>query len=381
MTDNTSLANLALQSFGSRTTITAAQLAAGSNNEAKQINLVFANCRDSLLRLAPWDCGMKTANLTYITSVPGTPENTSAATTLWQPGQPRPPWAYEYQYPIDCLKACWIIPATQTGFAGGVPITTAVTGGASTLWNGGPIRFKVGTDEFLSATAIATIASAGSGYVAGELLTMDAGVLTASLTNIFGTFNASQPQGAQIVVRVLTVNGSGAIQTAELVSILPDSTTPYSGSLFFTYAQAGNATVSVASTTGAGTGATFTFTISASTKVTQRVIYTNQEFATLCYVKQVLDPNVWDPQFQDAFVQFLGSNVCYALSGDKKLANMCIGEANRLIMEARKSDGNEGLTINDVTPDWIRARGVAFTDGMVSGPYSSFEWGNLLPLW
>ena len=99
MVDSTSLTNLALQSFGNRTIITAAQLAAGSNNEAKQSNLVFSNVRNTLLRMAPWDCALKTANLTYITSLPGTPENTSAATNLWQPGQPRPPFAYEYQYP------------------------------------------------------------------------------------------------------------------------------------------------------------------------------------------------------------------------------------------------------------------------------------------
>lgn len=379
MVDNTSLTNLALQSFGSRTTLTAAQLAAGSNNEAKQSNLVFANTRDSLLRMAPWDCAMKTANLTYITSTPGTPENTSAATELWQPGQPRPPWAYEYQYPVDCLKACWMIPSTQTGFSG-VPITTAVTGGAPTSWNGAPVRFKVGTDEFLSATAVA-VATAGSGYAANDLCVMEAELNTAELTNIFGTFNASQPQGAQIVVRVLTVNGSGGVLTAELVGILPDSSTTYSGSLFYTYAQAGNATVDVDTTTGSGTGAQFTFTISTSTKVTQRVIYTNQEDATLCYVKQMTDPNVWDPQFQDAFVQFLGANMCYALTGDKALANTCIQEANRLIMEARKSDGNEGLTINNVTPDWIRGRGYAFGDTLYSGPWSNFDWGGLLPGW
>lgn len=382
MADNTSLVNLALQSFGNRTVITAAQLAAGSNNEAKQANLSFVNVRDTLLRMAPWDCALKTANLTYITSLPGTPENTSASTNLWQPGQPRPPWAYEYQYPVDCLRACWIIPATQTGYSGGVPITTAVTGGASTTLNVGPVSFKLGIDEFYSATACA-ISSGGTGHAAGDLLTMSLITTDDELTNLLANsanpFQAGQPQGASPIVRVLTVNGSGVILTAEIVPTMigDDGETEYSGSLFFTFAQGGTAIATQETTTGAGTGASFTFTFATPRK--QRVILTNQEFATLTYCAQVTDPNVWDPLFQDAFFNSLGANICMGLSGDKALANRCIAQANASIMEARKADGNEGLTVNDVTPDFIRTRGIAWTDGLYSGPYSNFDWGGLLP--
>lgn len=360
MTTETSLVNLALQTFGNRTTLTAAQLAAGSNNEAKQANLVFDNCRNSLLRMAPWDCGMKTANLVYITSVPGTPENTSPATTLWQPGQPRPPWAYEYQYPVDCLRACWIIPANQTGFTG-VPITTAVTGGSPTTNLGGPIRFKIGIDSFRPVTAAAVVAG-GTGYAVGDQITLP------------GTTAGDAPIGAPVVLQVATLSGS-AVATVSVVAQVLDSDPAVGGSYFAV--QSG--TIAQDTTTGSGTGATFTLTQGAASD--QRVIYTNQEYATLCYVREVIDPNVWDPQFQDAFVQFLGANICFALTGDKQLANMCINETNRLIMEARKSDGNEGLTINNVTPDWIRARGIAWADSMYSGPYSAFDWGGLLPAW
>lgn len=122
MVDKTAIVNRALQAFGSRTTVTAQELIDQSSNEAIQANLVYDSLRRQLLRMAPWNCGLKTANLTYITSTPGTPENTSPATTLWAPGQPAQPWAYEYQYPVDCLRPCWVIPATQTGFAG-TPIT------------------------------------------------------------------------------------------------------------------------------------------------------------------------------------------------------------------------------------------------------------------
>ena len=138
MTALVDLCNRALQVIGTRTTVTSAELLANSSNEAIQFNLLATPYRRQLLRMAPWDCSLRTANLTYITSSPGTPENTSGATNLWQPGQPRPPWAYEYQWPVDCVRDCWIIPATQTGFAGGIPVTTAVTGGAPSFWQSMP---------------------------------------------------------------------------------------------------------------------------------------------------------------------------------------------------------------------------------------------------
>ena len=52
--------------------------------------------------------------------------------------------------------------------------------------------------------------------------------------------------------------------------------------------------------------------------------------------------------------------------------------ANAAIEAARTADGNEGLSINDVTPDWIRFRGTDFYDPY-SGPYSGFDWGGLFP--
>jgi len=360
MTTKTDIVNLALQAFGSRTTVTDAELTNNSTNEAIQANLTYNNTRDSLLRLAPWDCGLATANLTYITSVPGTPENTSPATNLWEPGQPPPPWAYEYQYPRDCLRACWIIPATQTGFASGVPITTAITGGVSSLWLGTPIRFKTQIDQFVPVIA-AAVANGGSGYAVGDQITLAAGDST------------QPPIGAPAILEVATVSG-GVILTATVISQVIDATSPPLGGSYF---AAQTNPVAQGSTTGSGTGATFTLTFGA--KGSQRVILTNQEFATLAYVKQVTDPNVWDPMFQDAMANKLGADLVMGLTGDKALANMCIQLANASIMEARKVDGNEALTINDVTPDFIRVRGINWNDGYVSGPYSGFDWGGLLP--
>jgi len=359
MTTRTDIVNLALQAFGSRTTVTAAELVANSTNEAIQANIAFTNTRDSLLRMAPWNCALATANLTYITSTPGTPENSSPATNLWAPGQPPPPWAYEYQYPRDCLRACWIIPAVQTGYASGVPITTAVTGGAPSQWLGGPIRYRTQIDTFIPVIA-AAVAAGGTGYAVGDQITLESGPTT------------EPPIGAPAVLEVATVSG-GVILTVDVVSQVINADPVLGGSYF----AAQTNPVAQGSTTGVGDGATFNLTFGPPQP--QRVILTNQEFATLAYVQQVADPDVWDPLFQDAMANLLGSDLVMALTGDKGLANMCIQRANLSISEARKADGNEALTINDITPDFIRIRGVNFTDGFASGPYTGFDWGGLLP--
>jgi hypothetical protein len=360
MTSVTDIYNRALQTIGTRTTVTDAEIAAGSTNEAIQATLIYENLRDDLLRLAPWDCAYKTANLNYITSVPGTPENTSPATTLWTPGQPAPPWAYEYQYPVDCLRAVTIIPANQTGYADGIPITTAITGGASAYWRGPPVRYKVAIDEFYPVTAAAVVVG-GLGHAVGDVITLPLGPTT------------SAPIGAPVQLRVAAVGVGGVITSVEVVDVINDSATRVGGSYFSP--QTG--TIAQSSTTGAGTGATFTLTFGA--KSAQRVILTNQEFATLQYVAQVADPNVWDTLFQSALVNLLASGLCMALKGNLDQSNGLLKEVNAAIEQARAVDGNEGLTVNDITPDWIRGRGVAFDDGYMSGPYSGFDWGGGWP--
>jgi hypothetical protein len=159
------------------------------------------------------------------------------------------------------------------------------------------------------------------------------------------------------------------------VNQIAGSASPKGGSYFqkLTSAQA------QASTTGSGTGATFTLTF--GSKSDQRVIVTNQEFPTLAYVKQVTDPNVMDTLFQRAWINLLGAGLCMALTGDKVLANGMIEKANASILEARKVDANEGLTVNDVTPDWIRVRGIDWSQHTL-GPYpGGYDWGNLWPLY
>jgi hypothetical protein len=357
MTSVTDICNRALQGIGTRTSVTDAELAANSTNEAIQFNLSYVNNRDDLLRMAPWNCALKTANLTYISSVPGTPENTSAATALWTPGQPAPPWAYEYQYPVDCLRACLIIPANQTGFSGGVPITTAVTGGAAAFWRGPPIRYKVQIDQFYPVTAAAVVAG-GANYAVGDIITLPIGPTT------------SAPIGAPVQLRVASLAGS-AVATVTVVNVITGEAIPKGGSYFAR--QTG--TIAQDTTTGSGTGATFTLTF--GDQGDQRVILTNQELATLVYCRQVTNPNVWDSLFQTALIDLCSADLGIALRGwSTSQANDFIKKVNASIETARSIDGNEGLTVNDVTPDWLRIRGVSYTEGY-SGPYQ-FDWG---PMW
>ena len=359
MTTTADICNRALQVPGTRTTVTSAELAAGSTNEAIQLNLLLDNVRRRLLRMAPWNCALRTTNLVYITSSPGTPENTSPPTTLWQPGQPSPPWGYEYQYPVDCLRACWIIPATQTGYASGIPITTAVTGGAASFWQGPPVKFKVQTDTFVPVTS-ATPVAGGTNYAIGDIITMPTGDPT------------QPPIGAPVQLQVLTLSGS-AVATVAVISQVINANPPLGGSYFLPQPNP----IPQGSTSGRGTGATFNLFYGKPGP--QRVILTNQEFAIGTYIQDITDPNLMDDDFAAAWAKALGAEVTIPLTGDKKLANMAIQEVNTAVSLARTPDGNEGFTVNDVTPDWLRIRGVDFSTPY-SGPYTGFDWGGMYPI-
>lgn len=359
MTTVTDICNRALQVIGTRTTVSDSEIANGTSNEAIQFNLIYDTYRDDLLRMAPWNCALKTANLNYITSVPGTPENSSPATPLWTPGQPAPPWAYEYQYPVDCLRAVFVIPANQTGFASGVPLTTAVTGGAAAFWQGNPVRFNVAIDQFYPVIAAAVVAG-GTGYAVGDIITLPRGPIT------------SPPVGAPVQLRVLTAP-AGVVGTVAVVNAIIGEAIPKGGSYFAR--QLG--TIAQDTTTGSGIGATFTLTF--GDQGDQRVILTNQEYATLAYCRQVINPNVWDTLFQTALVNAVGGGLAMALRGDRNVANDMVERVNQAIESARSIDGNEGWRVNDVTPDWIRIRGSAWPDGMTSGPFSGYDWGGGWP--
>ena len=147
MTSFVDIANRALSALGTRSSIAA--LNEGSN-ESISASKWIDTTRRQVLRMAPWNSCRNYNTLTLVAAAPGTPENPSPGSTLWQKGQPPPPWNYEYAYPSDCLRPIFIVPQFNTGFSPGIPITTAVTGGAPAFWNGPPVKFGVGIDQIVN---------------------------------------------------------------------------------------------------------------------------------------------------------------------------------------------------------------------------------------
>jgi hypothetical protein len=87
-----------------------------------------------------------------------------------------------------------------------------------------------------------------------------------------------------------------------------------------------------------------------------QVILTNQSQAQALYTINQPNPVIWDSQFQAAMVAALGAYLVPALNMALPLMNMSMQAAERLIAQARVSDGNEGVTSMDHVPDWMRAR-------------------------
>lgn len=367
MTVRLDIANRALQLVGTRTNMSTAEFNNQTSNEAIQSQLIMDQLRDELNRMAPWDCARKFANLTYITSLPTTPENPTSGPPLWQPGIPAPPWAYEYQYPVDCVRAIKIIPQ-YTAQAGGVPIYPpgTVTGAITPGWTGPAIKFIVATDSFISVIDPVTIVAPGTGYAFGDIITLP----QPSFNMVQAGITYPMPVGAPLRLSVTAIGGGGAITGISVVEQV------YQHSNGGSYFSAPTGTLAQASTTGNGIGATFSIPTSSLTTGPQRVILCNQQQPILQYNTRIDVTDVLDQLFQDAWIHILGARLSFQLNGDKLRANELIMLTNNMITEARKADGNEGLTVNDVTPDFIRTRGNFGGPAWEYSPNMSFDWGS-----
>lgn len=355
MTTTLEVVNQALQSGGSRTTVASLNEV---SNEATQANIILNQLLLETLRKAPWNCATIFENLTLITSAPGTTSNPSEPTTRWERGQPSPPWLYEYHYPVSCLRPLWIVPHVSNNL-GAIPIyPSGVVTGHTYMNNLGPvIPFKVGIDTLYSF-GVAAVAAGGTGYVVGDLI------------YLAETPDDVAPIGLPGVLQVATLAGS-AVATVNIISPIYGRSPAIGGGYF----AAQTNPVAQASTSGVGTGATFN--LSTWTQNDQRVILTNQPDPTLAMLKVITDPNVLDPLCLACWTSILASRLCWALSGNKEIANAKAKEANEYILQARIADANEGITVNDVTPDWIKTRGNWSYNEIATG----FDWGPVFPLY
>lgn len=100
------------------------------------------------------------------------------------------------------------------------------------------------------------------------------------------------------------------------------------------------------------------------------VILTNVPQAQLVYTTRVSNPNLFDPMFVDAFTYYLASRIARPLTGDKQHAVSLFQQAEAMIKQAAGINGNEGPTIIDIVPEWIRVRG--FYSDWASMPGSSW---------
>lgn len=107
------------------------------------------------------------------------------------------------------------------------------------------------------------------------------------------------------------------------------------------------------------------------------VILTDQPQAQLVYTTQITVPDIFDQNFTDALVYGLASNLAIALSGDKMLAKSLSDQSNAAVRLAESINGNEGPTVQQSMPDWIRARGYIGEYPTSMDPYNALS----VPYW
>lgn len=107
--------------------------------------------------------------------------------------------------------------------------------------------------------------------------------------------------------------------------------------------------------------------------INRRVILTNVQYATLVYTALILEPDLWDPLFQEGMVAGLAARSALAVLVDttasmadqakQRMAAMAVRNAQiaiakNAITEARVASANEAGFPQSVahTPDWIRRR-------------------------
>lgn len=107
------------------------------------------------------------------------------------------------------------------------------------------------------------------------------------------------------------------------------------------------------------------------------VILTNQPQAIATYSAVVTDPNLWDAEFVVTVTYALAGYLAMALTGDKQLASSMFSIANEKLREAMTSDANEGLTIQESIPDWLKVRGVGYANMDTGGPFGLGVTGSI----
>lgn len=102
------------------------------------------------------------------------------------------------------------------------------------------------------------------------------------------------------------------------------------------------------------------------------VILTNQPMAIGIYTFRNTNTAMWDALFVQGFAAYLGARVCMTLTGDKGTQQLALREAQQYAIDAQKMNGNEGLTVIDTVPEWMRVRGYNSDWGYPFGGFFSY---------
>lgn len=325
------IANMSLAMISARN-----QIAAFSDQtvEGININIFYNRIRDQVMTMAPWNFVRRTELLSLLKAAPGTPENPASAAP-WNTSMPAPPWLYEYRYPNDCLFMRYVTYQPNAQLSVGTPPLTSAILSADSWWPGPPQKFIISQDFNVSAT-ITAITKANPGVV--------------SATNTF-------INGDRITVSDI----SGMVELNANTYIVSDRT-------------AGSFTLTGLDGVKVNTTNFTTYTSGGYARATPiKCLLTNTEFAVGVYNALITDPAIWPVEFVNAFATALAAFISFPISGKLDLKSQLLGEANSMIVEARRTDGNEGLTTQDHTPDWIRVRGINYPQPWL------MEWVNPWP--
>lgn len=111
-----------------------------------------------------------------------------------------------------------------------------------------------------------------------------------------------------------------------------------------------------------------------------KVVLTNELGAQLVFTGLMMYPDAWDALFEQAMVSALAARLAMPLADPKErraIRSDNIQIARGALDAARVRDGDEGWTVNNHTPDWIRAR-ISGSDwsgpGVLYYPWASVPW-------
>lgn len=105
-----------------------------------------------------------------------------------------------------------------------------------------------------------------------------------------------------------------------------------------------------------------------------KVILTDLEYASLVYTARIVNPDLWDPHFLLAATATLGAWLVNPVARNAEVLKEQVQIASNVILQARVSDGNEGVTSVDHLPDWMQVRGFSGLYDRFTEPLAYYGW-------